>query len=57
MRDTALVPVAAEVVALAHHQEEEGEVALIPTPITISVDSLYHRVKMEERVLIIIHRD
>jgi len=56
MRDTALVPVAAEVVALAH-QEEEEEVALIPTPITISVDSLYHRVKMEERVLIMLHRD
>jgi len=54
--DTALVPVAAEVVLVAR-QEEEEVAALILMPITISVGSLYHRVKMEERLIVINHRE
>jgi len=57
--DTALVPVVAAVtIRIILVEEEEEEVAaLIPMPIMVSLDSVYHRLKMEDTVIIILHKE
>jgi hypothetical protein len=54
--DMALVPVAVAVPLRVNLVEEEVA-ALIPMPILVSLDSEYHRLTMEETVLMILHKE